>query len=475
MRNIFLVVLGILSSVAISSAQETWSLEKCITYALDNSNDIKSAQLNIENAKLNTQLAKLSRLPSLNANTSLGWNFGRQVDPSTNDFISQQLSFNSIGLGSSVTLFNGGSISNNIKKSKIDEQAADLDNKTLINNLQLSIVQSYVAILLAEEQVENAKTRVTTAQEQLSNTDKLIEAGSLPRNDRLQILANLATEQQNVIISENNVALNYNLLKQFLQLDPNTNMQIEKPNVVIPITTKVEDLTFSEVYTAALSSLPEVKVQELRIKSAELDIDIAKASLVPTLSLSGNIGTNFSSAGRKVEFTGQTVRSGQNVFINGTPSLLEQDVQVPTISDNLYFDQLNENFGQGVSLGLNIPIFNGKRAQANVDRSKLQLENLRIQNDQARNGVKSDIQRALNDARAAKLQLEASQRSLEAQNANYDNIQKRYTLGAISTFEYVTAKNSLDSAQFNETISRFDYIFKVKVLDFYMGKRLTIN
>lgn len=475
MRNLFLVVLGLISSVAISYGQETWSLEKCVNYALENSNDIKSAQLNIENAKLNSKIAKLSRLPSLNANTSLGWNFGRQVDPSTNDFISQQLSFNSIGLGSSVTLFNSGNISNSIKKTKIDERAAELDNKTLINNLKLGIVQSYVTILLAEEQVENAKTRVATAQEQLSNTDKLIAAGSLPRNDRLQILANLATEQQNVIMAENNVALNYNLLKQLLQLDPNDDMQIEKPSVVIPITTKVEDLSFGEVYTAALSSLPEIQVQELRVQSAELDINIAKASMIPTLSLSGNIGTNFSSAGRKFEFTGQTVRTGESVFIDGTPSLLEQDVPVPVVTDNPYLDQLNENFGQGVSLGLNIPIFNGKRAQAGVDRSKLQLENLKIQNDQERNTVKSNIQQALNDAKAAKLQLEAAQRSLEAQDANYDNIQKRYNLGAISTFEYVTAKNSLDSAQFNETISRFDYIFKVKVLDFYMGKRLTIN
>ena len=350
-----------------------------------------------------------------------------------------------------------------------------MDAKAIINNLKLSIVQSYVTILLAEEQVTNAQTRVATAQEQLNNTDKLISAGSVPRNDRLQILANLAIEQQNVIIAENNVALNYNFLKQLLQLDPGFNMMIEKPTSVIPIETSVDDVTFDEIYKTATSTLPEVQAQDLRIRSAELDVDIAKANLAPTLSLSGNIGTNFSSAGKKFEFSGQTATQGQNVLINGSPSLIETVVAVPIISDNPYFDQLNENFGQGVSLGLSIPIFNGKRARTGVERSKLQIDNLRIQKEQTLNTIKSDVQRAINNAKAAQLQLAASERSLDAQKANYDNVQKRYNLDAISTFEYVTAKNSLDSAQFNETISRFDYIFKVKVLDFYLGKRLTIN
>jgi len=475
MHKVLLLLVGLISMVVTSQAQEVWDLDKCVSYALENSNDIKSIKLSLENAKLTTQQAKLSRLPSLNASSSFGWNFGRQVDPSTNDFISQQLSFNSIGLGSSVTLYDGGRISNTIKKSLIDEDATNLDAEAIINNLKLNIVQSYVAILLAEEQVSNAQTRVATAQEQLSNTDKLISAGSLPRNDRLQILANLATEQQNVIIAENNVNLNYNQLKQLLQLDPGNAMTIEKPNTVIPIETSVDNITFDEIYKAATNSLPEVKAQDLKIRSAELDVEIAKANLTPTLNLSGNIGTNFSSAGKKFEFDGQTALRGENVFIDGNPSLLETVVAIPSVSDNPYFDQLNENFGQGVSLGLSIPIFNGKRARTGVERSKLQIENLRIQKEQTLNTIKSDVQRALNNAKAAKLQLEASQRSLDAQKANYDNIQKRYNLGAISTFEYVTAKNSLDSAQFNETISRFDYIFKVKVLDFYLGKRLTIN
>jgi len=477
MRKVLLLIVGLICGTAIIQAQETWDLDKCVSYALENSNDVKSIKLSLENAKLTTHQAKMSRLPSLNANSNFGWNFGRQVDPSTNDFISQQLSFNSIGLGSSVTLFNGKSISNTIKKSKIDEEAAGMDAKAIINNLKLSIVQSYVAILLAEEQVANAQTRVATAQEQLTNTDKLIAAGSVPRNDRLQILANLATEEQNVIIAENNVDLNYNLLKQFLQLDPGYNIRIEKPTSVIPIETSLSDVTFEEIYKIATSTLPEVQAQDLKIKSAEMDVDIAKANLVPTLSLSGNIGTNFSSAGKQFDFTSQSFTQGENVLIDGSPALIERvvEVDVPTITDKPYFDQLNENFGQGVSLGLSIPIFNGKRAQTAVDRSKLQIENLRIQKEQTLNNIKSDVQRAINNARAAKLQLEAAQRSLEAQEANYDNIQKRYNLGAISTFEYVTAKNSLDSAQFNETISRFDYIFKVKVLDFYQGKRLTIN
>lgn len=476
MRKIGIIVLGLV--VFMSSnlvAQEVWDLEKCISYAMEHSTDVKSAELGVQNADLLAKQARHARLPSLNANTNYGWNFGRQVDPSTNDFVSTQLSFNSVGIGTNVTLFNGGSITNGIKQSKLDLEAAKLDGQAIINNLQLTIAQFYVAILLAEEQVSNARTRLVTAQQQLENTDKQIAAGSIPRNDRLQILANMATEEQNIIVSENNVAFNYNQLKQWMQLDPNYPMKIAKPTYDIPIETAPDKISFETLYENALKSLPEIKSQDLKIQSAEVGVDIAKASLYPTLSLNANMGTNFSSIGKKFENTGQTFVATQPAEINGTPGTIGFEQPIVNVVDNPYSDQLNENLGQGISLGLNIPIFNGSRAKIGVERSKLQIENLRVQNAQALNTVKSNVQRALNDARAAKLQLAASQKALDAQMANYDNVEKRYNLGAISTFEYITAKNTVDAAQLNETISRYDYIFKVKVLDFYMGKRLSIN
>ena len=265
------------------------------------------------------------------------------------------------------------------------------------------------------------------------------------------------------------------MLKQLLQLDPETNMVIDKPAAIVQVTDPMEGASFNEIYKQALNTLPEVKANELNIKSAELDVDIAKANMIPTLTLSGSLATNFSSAFKSPVFTGQTARNGQTVFIDGNQALLETESPVINFTDKSYLDQVNDNFGQGVSLGLNVPIFNGRQAKINIDRSKLQIENLKVQRERTLNQIKSDVQRALNDARAAKLQLEASTRSLDAQKVNYDNVDKRYNLGAVSTFEYITAKNNLDAAQFNESISKYDYIFKAKVLDFYLGKRLTIN
>lgn len=476
MQKIGIIVLGwmlLMSSNVV--AQEIWDLEKCITYAMENSTEVQSAELGIQNADLLAKQARQARLPSLNANTNYGWNFGRQVDPSTNDFVSTQLSFNSVGIGTSVTLFNGGNINNGIKQSKLDLEAAKLDGDALVNNLQLSIAQSYVLILLAEEQVTNSRARLVAAQQQLENTDKQIAAGTIPRNDRLQILANMATEEQNIIVSENSVAFNYNQLKQFMQLDPNYPMKVAKPDIEIPVETSPDKISFEILYANALKSLPEVKSQELKLQSAEIGVDLAKANLYPSLSLNANIGSNYSSLGRKFENTGDTFVATQPAVINGTPGTIGFEQPIIDVSDNLYLDQLNENFGQGITLGLNIPIFNGSRAKIGVERSKLQIENLKVQQAQTLNQIKSNVQRALNDARAAQLQLDASRKALEAQQANYDNVEKRYNLGAISTFEYITAKNTLDAAQLNETISRYDYIFKAKVLDFYMGRRLTIN
>ncbi|MBT8218760.1 MAG: TolC family protein [Bacteroidia bacterium] len=471
-----LLILAFLLTSALSiQAQSIWSLEKCISHALDNSIDVKLAKLGLENAQLVHKQSKLERLPSLNINTGYGWNFGRQIDPATNDFFDQRFNFTSGSASSFVTLFAGRGISNTIKRNNVDEDIANLDSKATIENLKISIVGFYVSILLAEEQVENSKTRVKSIQDQLENTDKLIKAGSLPVNDRLQVLADLANEEQNLISAQNNVDINYNLLKQVLFLDPDVEIRIAKPSTVIPIETAPDKISFSSLYKSAINTLPEIRANELRLRSAELDVDIAKGNLYPTLSLSGSINSNYSSLGKTFENTNQTIRIPQNVFIDGNPALLETETFSFIVKDNPFWDQFNENIGRGFNLNLNIPIFNARRSKVNVERLQMQIENVKLQNEQALNTVKSNVQQALSDARAAQKQLDASQKSLAAQSANYENVEKRYQLGAVSTFEYITARNNLDAAKVNETISKFDYIFKVKILDFYMGKRLTIN
>lgn len=456
-------------------AQDVWGLQKCIEYAKESNLSLKQAQYNVELAALTKKQNQLSRLPTVNGTASGGFQFGNTIDPVTNGFRNERITFNSFGLNASVPLYNGSRITKSIEQSGYDLKAAQADAQFMFNSTALNIANAYLQILMAEEQLANAQKRKTLSEAQLSQTDKLIQAGTLPENDRLEVVAQIARDEQTIIQAQNQIELNYLNLKQFMQLDPKTDIQIEIPEIEMPSQSLPYETSYSQVYETAMGTQPQIIRDEMNLKSSELDVDIARAGMLPQLVLFGGMDTRWSSASKLVDFVPNGEIDASPAFLDGNPVLLGFPDVDRVEMDNPYFDQLDQNFGQNVGMQLSIPFYNNGRNSVNMERAKVGILNSKVQSDLTKQQLKVDVQNAVAGARAAQRTLEASQKTVEAAQAAYANAEKQYELGAINTFQLTTARNNLDVAEIDQTVAKYDYIFRVKIIDFYLGKTIELN
>jgi len=467
--------------VQVSFGQKTWSLTKCIQYAQQNSLSVKQGQNQIEQAQLSEQEARFSRYPSVNSNLRGGINFGRTIDPTTNDFTSESVVTSSLGVDAGVTLYNGGRIRNQIKQSKINVDIAEADNEQIKNDLALSVAAAYLQILLDQEQLINANNRLAQTQAQLTQTNRLIRAGTLPEADRLEVQANLARDEQNIVTQQNAVDISYLNLKNLMQINPDEEIAIEKINEVkIPVNANPDGIGLTQVYNRAIANQPFIKADQARLSSANLETEIAKSLGLPVVSLFGNINSFYSNKVpdlSKVNNAGTIVRTpSQDVIINGMPGDLQFfQLEGRTFGKRGYFNQLNDNFGQSLGLNVGIPIYNQARTRLAKERAQLNILNTQIAAQQNKQQLKVDIQRAIANARANKKQFEASEKTVSALDLAYVNTEKRYKLGAVNTFEYTTAKNNLDQASIDLIIAKYNYLYSLQILDFYQGKRLELK
>lgn len=471
----FIAGLAVVFGLSLSAnAQEVWSLQRCIQHAQQHNLQMKLSELALQNARLTHELNQLSRWPSLSASAGGGVQFGRTIDPATNDFVSQRLWYNSYSINTGVTLYNGGFIRNNIRKSEIDIDASRADAEYTADLIALNVATAYLAVLQAEEQLDNARRRLELSQMQLDQTDKLIRAGSLPQTARYDIEAQVARDAQGLVQAEAAVESAYLTLKNLLNLDPEADIRVEHPQITIPADANPEAESFVAVYKQALNTQAHVRADELRLRSAGYSVALARAARLPRLSLFANVNTNWSSAALWSQGTIETIQE-QELIIDGTPVTVGFPVEVPLLGKKPFKDQLFDNFGQGIGLQLSIPIFTNGQARIGIERAELGVEQARLQLEQTQQQLRNDVQRALADARAAHRNYEAALRSAEAARVAFDAAQKRYELGAINQYEYNTARNNLDIAEVQLTLAKYDYLFKLKVLDFYKGRRLTID
>lgn len=481
-KNLTLTFFACLFVASTSFGQETWSLEKCIRYAWENNISIKGAELSVADSRLVEKANKFSRLPSVNGNVSGAYQFGRTIDPVTNQFNSLSIGTNRLALDAGVTIYNGNRINNSIKQAGYNLQASMNDLAQMKNDISLSIASSYLNILFAQEQLDAAVKRKELSESQLDQVDKLIRAGARPQNDRLEILATIARNDQSIIAQENAVENGLLSLKNLLLLEPDKDIQIERPqSITIAVEENPDLLKFSDLYNSSIKNQPFIKADENRVKSAELGKDIARAGLMPRLSAFAGLSTNYSTRGQRLDGTFEDVTATQPALIDETPTtpvipitLLIPQV-IPGREDNPYSNQLNENFGQNIGLSLSIPIYNNHQNLVNIDRAELNILRSQLTAETNKQNLKNNIQTALANAKAAKRTLAASERTRDASQAAFENSEKQFQLGTINTFEYATAKNNLDQAEVDLIIAKYDYLFKLKVLDFYQGKKLELK
>jgi outer membrane protein len=467
-------------------AQDTWSLERCIEYAQKNNTTIKQSQLQVTSAALGIKQAKASQLPNIGFSTNLGGNFGRSINPSTNQFENDAVGFNSASINLNQAIYDGGRINNSIKQSKIDEEAAQADLAQTIQNISLSVAQAYLQVLLSEEQLAASKKRFEQSKQQLEQIKKLAKAGSRPVNDTLEFDAQVARNIQSLVAAQNSVDIGYLTLKQLLELDPELPFKIERPLINAPSITDIETLTLRAVYNQAYSRQPQIQAGELRLRSAELGADIAKSDRRPTIGLFANVSSNYSTVLENIPTTKRNavrdltilVPNANPTYINGNRVTIETEFTTYSPSQfvhNNYFRQMYRNFGQALGMSIQIPIYDRGLTKIAVERARLATINQQLQNQRTQNQLKSDIQSALANAKAAKKQYEAADKAYNAAKNVYENTDKKYKVGSANNFEVVAARTNMDTAERDLIVAKYDYIFKLKIIDFYQGRKIMLN
>ena len=474
-RTPLLLLLALFFFTKNSTAQETWTLERCVKQAQQNSLFLRQSQINIREAQLGERQNTLARYPSLSAGSSLGLNLGRAINPTTNAFETQSSGFNSLSLNSGVLIYNGNRTNNLIRQSQLNVAAAEAEAAQAANNLALNVAAAYLQVLLAEEQLENTQKRILQTTNQLVLTEKLIAAGSRPPGDRLDLQSQIARAEQNIVEAQNLVEISYLNLKQLLLIEPSQPMKVSKIDVTVPADVMPEKQELNPIYLRALEILPNVKAGELREKSAEIGTKLARATGLPTVSLNANVNSFYSTRGQKL--TTQVIGTkniDQNIIFNGAPAVLtfvQPDVRLNFEKDP-YFSQLSENLGAGVSINVNVPIYNNGQTSIAKERAQLNILSAQTASQQLKQQLKSDIQKAIADARAGKKTYEAAEKTLSAFKNAFENTEKRFKAGAANSFELASSKTNLDTSETDLTVAKYDYLFKLKILDFYQGKKM---
>lgn len=456
---------------------KVWSLQECIDYAISNNIQVKQGHLNTRVEEVNLTQSKVNLLPNLNGNSSFSHNIGRSVNPFTNIIVDQPVSSHNVSLASSITLFNGFQKTNTIKRNQVLLNASQYTAEDIQNDVTLQVITAYMNILLNNELLENAELRLVTTDMQLERTAKLVEAGSLPESNLLEIQAQRANDELEIINARNNIAIATLNLKQLMQLPAQEEMDIVVPEVESPDEgNMVEPL--SEIYSTALALQPDVKAAEARAEGAEYDVAIAQGSRMPSISASGFLGTAYSSVADDMlpkegsAFTEIEVPVG---YLASDPS--QQVITTRSIpaeyTENTYWNQLDFNLRRGVSIDMNIPIFNGWQTKSAVSRAKINREMAALEVVNTKNVLRQNIEQAYLDVQAAQQRYAATKKQVEALHEAFRVNEQKFNLGVINVLDYNLAKTNLNVAESEMIQSKYDYVFKTKILDFYQGKPLS--
>lgn len=485
-RLSYCLVVG-LGLVQESQAQEDqWDLRRCVEYAIAHNVSTRQADVQRRISGLLYDQSKKARIPTADFNTNTGYQFGRSIDPTTNLFTNQQLLFQGFQFNTNVTIFNWNRITNNMLASKLEAEAANADLETNKNDLALNVATAYLTALLSKVQVDIVEVQVKQSQSQLNDTRKRVEAGTLPELNAVDLEAQLARDSSTLISARSTYELNLLSLKALLALDAGAPFAIAVPPVDrIPVD-PIAELEPEMVYNMALQNQPVIKANELRRKSLEYSIKAAKSNLYPSFFAFGGLASNFASSNRKItgaNFLGYNPPNPTNgaVTVNGDIIPL-QTPNVQVLQSNKSFGelwegwgtQMSNNFRQNIGVGISIPILGGWQSRTNYQRSKLNLTNAELIIEQGNLQLKSNIYNAYTSAVAAMQKYNAARNSVSAADRSYNYTLRRYELGLLSTLELITSQTNLTRSKIDMVNAQFDYVFRMKVLEFYKGQGIKL-
>ena len=426
-----------------AEAQKVWTLQQSIDHAISNNINIRQTEISSEIAEINYTQSKMALLPSLNGSSSYSYNFGRSVDFFTYQFSTTEIQSANFSVNGNLPVFSGFQLQNTLARSRYDYLAGKENVRKIKNDISLNVAAAFLQVLYGKEALKAAADRVESAVETRNRAKIMFENGMISQGNLLDAEAALAAEELAKLNADNVLVSAVINITQLLELNPSEGFEVAVPEVQIPDQSGMA-LAPDAIYEAAMKTLPEFKIAEFNIKSAEKGLSIARGGRYPRLNLFGSLNTGYSNARKRL--------SGERVSFD---------------------DQIDENYNKSLGLSLSIPIFNSWSAHSNVKRSRLGVENVKLNDQQTRNQVYKSVVQAHSDANSGLLRYNAAQKAAAAAAESYIYAEKKYNAGMLSSVEFLNIRNNKSRAETDLLQAKYDLIFRIKVIDFYLGRPLS--
>jgi outer membrane protein len=438
------------------NAQKKWSLQECVAYALENNISIKQQELSTDLVKEEIVTAEGNFYPSVNASASQSWNFGSYID-NYGGRVSVDSRSNSFGLNTGVTLYNGKRNRLALEQAKKNLETAGFNLQENKNGIMLYIVNSYLNVLLNKESVKIAADQIEISKSQVNKAQQLVDAGEQPRSILLEAEATLAANEQQLTTANNTLDLSLLSLAQLIQVS-HKGFDVQD----VPLTINSASLIYNDtdqIFNTAVNNLPEIKSAELAVENSDLSIERAKAGYKPSLSLGAGVGTSY-----------QHSQGQKDVRV-----VIDPNTNLPVTVANGFGKQLEDNIGYNVGLSLSIPIFNGFQVKSGVNRAKINKQQSELQLLDQKIKLRESIERAYADAKAALDQYVSAEKSLNAQAESFKNAQESYNSGVMTSFDFDQVRNRLVNAQSSMVNAKYNFVFRTKLLEYYLGIPIVID
>ncbi len=440
-----MVCMLLLTSLRVS-AQKLVPIKVAVYHALDNNLQVKQARFQAALAEQDVLQAQMNRYPSLDASLNGGQNWGLSFDQTAGRLVNQSASSASARLLTNVDLFTGFQRLNQIRANRYQLMADKSNVERVKNDLVLSVVTTYMEALTNQDLSEAASQQLDLSKRQLEAANLNFEVGNNTLADLSQAKSQVATDELNVTSAQNAFELSLLNLKQLMEMDPATDIALEKPRLP-DVALATTAFRADEIYQQAVLGYPDIQQASFVTSVASKNIDIAKGGFYPTLSLSGGIGTSYSSQARDLI---------TNAFVP-------------------FGEQLRRNTGESVGLSLGIPIFNNYRNRINVNKAKIGYENALASEQLAKNNLNKIVNQAVLDLRSAEKRYVSTETAFASAKDAFDVIQQRFNVGLANSVELFTAQTTMNKSEFDHIQARYDLLFRSKVIDFYLGNEINFE
>ena len=424
-----IIILAFLSvTIGYSQNNSIWSLEECVSYAIENNISVKQSKLSSQLQETEITRAEMDFYPSVSGSAGVDYGFDKPLGKNSFN--------NNFGISSRVTLYNGNRNKNTLKRAEKNLEISKLNIQKIQDDITLRVVNAYLTVLYNRESVKIAKEQIKVGENLVIRMKELVDAGTKARNDLFQVEANLATNEENIVTAENNLDLALLDLSQILQIS-HKGFSIED----VSINLESAKLFYSDseiIYSKALSLRPQIESATMNIENADLDIEMAKSGMLPTVSASYQFNTGYI------------------------------DVQ-DALYQSAYFKQLVDNRGHSIGVSVNIPIFDKFSTRTNTQRAKIQKEIAEYSLENEKTNLRATVERAFIDAKTSLKTFEATKKSVVAQEEAFRIAQERYNLGVLTSFDFDQVRNQLVNAQSSYIRAKYNFVFRTKFLEFYYG------